>query len=112
MGQPFASMNKSKKLIFLSLGLIITTLFSGCQKDVEACFSHRMGFENLEVHFNASCSINADAYDWDFGMGQGVSAISEEPTAYFPSAGEYPVTLRITSKKGEVSTVTEMVNVY
>lgn len=105
-------MDRLKKILNLLVGLVFILGITGCKKDVEACFSHNLGFNNLEVHFNASCSIRADAYDWDFGLGQGITAISEEPTAYFPSSGDYTVTLRITSKDGQVSTVTQTVNVY
>jgi len=105
-------MNTSKNLVIFSIALIIITFLSGCRKDVEACFSHRMGFENNQVHFNASCSENADAFDWDFGLGQGITDISEKPTVYYPWAGEFTVTLRITSERGRVSTYTETINVY
>lgn len=92
------------------MGLIFIFAASGCKKDVEACFTHTPGL-NHKVHFNASCSVGADAYDWDFGLGQGVSAISEQPTAFYPGAGEYAVTLRVTSQDGRVSTSTKLVNV-
>jgi PKD repeat protein len=52
------------------VGLILTLSVLSCTKDPAACFSVDKGTTtkvNEEIQFDASCSVNAETYSWDFG---------------------------------------------
>lgn len=101
-------MHYTNNLFYAFIALALAFAFSGCKKEVEACFTFSKSQNNLfRFHFNSDCSEGAAAYDWDFGGG--ATSIAASPSHTFPGFGEFPVTLRVTSKDGRVNTVTEWV---
>lgn len=99
-------MNRLRKLLTTSLGLIFIFAVSGCKKPVEACFEFAKSESNFYmINFTSDCSEGAVAYEWEFG--DGTTSIAANPSHSYMDAGEYSVTLRITSEKGEMSTTTQ-----
>lgn len=85
--------------------IVVLSMLTGCKKPVEACFEFTESESNVfKFYFNSDCSEGAVAYDWEFG--DGTTSIAASPSNTYQQPGEYPVTLRITSEKGEMSTIT------
>ena len=80
-------------------------LFSGCQKQPNACFTSNSGkiYVGDAVSFS-SCSTDAYEYEWDFGDGTTGSGSTASHIYY--SAGNYIVTLTVSSKNEKKSDVT------
>lgn len=94
---------KNFKFIYL---LPILMLAVACSKEPEACFTYSES--GLTVDFDGGCSLEATSYDWDFGDGS--TSIAEQPSHTYSSGGTYDVTLRVSSKKGKTSTITQTVS--
>jgi PKD repeat protein len=79
--------------MFLSLALL-----ASCKNAPTACFTIVTNADSIHVgktvQFDASCSIDASAYYWDFGNGQ--SAMTTTAQTIYDSAATYAVHLVVT----------------
>jgi PKD repeat protein len=68
-------------------------LLSGCSKTPEACIKVDTTTlrVDMDIQFNASCSTNADDYNWDFGDGS--SGYGAVITHKYANAKSYTVKL-------------------
>lgn len=82
--------------------LLTIVLLSSCKKEPDACFEHEV--VGSRVNFDATCSLHAAAYLWDFGDG-GSSTIAT-PQHTFAGSGDHDVTLTVESKGGKTSSRT------
>ncbi len=86
-----------KKTVF---SIFITALLTAsCSTDPTACFTINKGKDvklNEEVQFNASCSEDADTYNWNFGDGATASGV--EVKHKYTTEGTYEVTLTALNK--------------
>ncbi len=80
-------------------------LLAGCKRDVEACFTFSVNIN--VVSFASTCSIEAATFEWEFGDGE--TSSWENPVHTYANKGNYTVILRVTDRKGRVSTFTESV---
>jgi outer membrane protein assembly factor BamB len=68
-----------------------------------------------EIKFDASSSSHPDgeisSYDWDFSNNGSYDTTGMTPKYAFDSAGEFQVSLRVTTSGGETSTVTRTISV-
>jgi PKD repeat protein len=92
-----------KKTYLLLFSLVL--LLAGCKPDVESCFT--FSANDAVVTFTSACSIEATAFDWEFGDGE--TSISANPIHTYAASGTYTVTLRVTDKKGRTSTTSQTV---
>lgn len=88
---------------------IILILFTNCSKTPEACFTYDKGSTDIkvneEVHFSASCSKNADTYEWNFGDGSASSTASGSDVKHkYTTAGTYTVKLAAKNNKKTTET--------
>ncbi len=93
-----------KKSYFLLLAMAL--VLSACKPDVEACFT--TSASGLTVTFSPSCSIEAEAWYWEFGDGE--TSIAENPTHTYAGHGNYSATLKVEDKRGKSNTVTNFVS--
>ena len=104
--------SKYKNLIIV-LCIAASALVAGCTKTPTACFVTDKGSANTkvneEIQFDASCSKDADSYNWDFGDG---TTQAGSPTKHkYPTAGNYTVVLTAnhSSKSANISHVVTIV---
>jgi PKD repeat protein len=96
------------KHLRFSLGILALLLtLASCKPDVEACFSYAAN--DADVTFASTCSIEAAAYDWDFGDGS--TSIAANPVHTYSASGNYIVTLKVTDKKGHPNTISQTITV-
>jgi PKD repeat protein len=101
------------KSILVAVATITVLSFSSCMKTPMACFdsSTKTGTIGQSISFDASCSMDAHHYDWEFGDGAIGSGAST--THAYNSAGTYTVKVKAMSKnmkKEDEKTVTVTVN--
>lgn len=103
--------NYKNLIIVLFIG---ATALAGCTKTPTACFVTDKGSANTkvneEIQFDASCSKDADSYNWDFGDG---TTQAGSPTKHkYPTAGNYNVVLTAnhSSKSATIFHVVTIVN--
>lgn len=103
--------------VFVSFGMIASLLLS-CGEDepgpqveeVTACFSVPTNVrEEIEVTFDASCSKNAESFEWDFG--DGATSNEATPTHAYEVKGDYKVLLKVTGKDNKTDTIAETITV-
>jgi PKD repeat protein len=90
-----------KKIEFLCVGLISTTLFLSCKKEPVADFSYsspmevgkQIKFENLSSH--------SSTYNWDFGDNS--TSTEQSPSHVYEKPGNYNVTLNAKGDGGSTS---------
>ena len=80
-------------------------LIVSCSKTPEACFTVDKGKTaklNEEVQFDATCSIDADTYTWDFGDGSTGTGSSTKHK--YPTASNYVVKLTASNTSKSATT--------
>jgi PKD repeat protein len=85
--------------------LLAFVALSSCSRTPEACFVYEA--IGSKVNFDATCSLHAATYDWDFGDGKRSSIAT--PHHDFPIAGDYTVTLTVATKGGKSSVQTSVI---
>ncbi len=91
-------MKTSIKLISMLFVAILT--FSSCQKEPMACFdAPATGTVGQSASFNASCSMDAHHYEWNFG--DGGTSMDANATHVYNTAGTYTVKLMTMSKNSK-----------
>ena len=92
-----------KLLKLLGLSLIIS--FASCaKKDPTACFTVDKGKTakvNEEVQFDASCSANADTYQWSFKSGATVLGTASGAQTKFKFTAKGVVKISLVAKNGD-----------
>ena len=93
---------KKTKILFGSLVLVGTMIYTSCQKKPTACISASATtvVTNQKIDFT-SCSTDGSGYAWDFGDGQ--TSAEQNPSHSYSSAKTYDVTLTTSSKNGKKS---------
>jgi PKD repeat protein len=90
---------KTQFKLFGMLFVAILT-FSSCQKEPMACADvPATGTVGQSVNFNASCSMDAHHYEWNFG--DGGTSMEANPTHTYNTAGTYTVKLKTMSKNSK-----------
>lgn len=88
---------KIKSILLAATALTVISL-SSCMKDPMACVDNttKTGTVGQAVTFDASCSMDAHHYEWDFG--DGATGEGESVTHSYNTAGSYSVTFKAMSK--------------
>lgn len=93
--------------IILSTGLFLST---GCSKTPEACFTADKGNTNThineEIHFDGSCSSDAESHSWDFGDGATATGVTTKHK--YSTQGSYTVKLTVENGSKDRSTTQTM----
>ena len=87
------------KIITKTFAICTIVFISSCSKTPEACFTTDKGKTakvNEEIQFNASCSKDADTYNWDFGDGS--TGVGSSTKHKYPTVGTYVVKLTASNK--------------
>lgn len=82
--------------------------YTPTQSTVQAGFTQTSNL--LNVSFNASSSVNAQNYQWDFGDGSPASSLAN-PSHTYASAGAYWVVLTVESACGVYDTLSQLIDV-
>ena len=101
------------KSILVAVATITVLSFSSCMKKPMACVDSptKTGTVGQSISFDASCSMDAHHYEWEFGDGATGSGAST--THAYNSAGTYTAKIKAMSKnmkKEDEKTVTVTVN--
>ena len=101
------------KLILVAISTITVLSFSSCMKEPMACVDSqtKTGTVGQSITFDASCSMDAHHYEWEFGDGATGSGAST--THAYNSTGTYTAKIKAMSKnmkKEDEKTVTVTVN--
>jgi len=107
-----------KKIYFLPILLILA--FTSCKKersDTEPLAQFTIGDEKADVLvlpeanalFPKNTSLNATSYLWDFG--NGTTSTEENPGFSLDTAGDYTVSLTVTSNSWQTSTLSKKIKV-
>src|SRR5688572_6221399 len=94
------------------LALALLFLLLRCQSDEEepilqACFtSPSVPTRDTPSAFDASCSLGAESYFWDFGDGENASIVN--PQHIYKSTGQFTVKLRVQSKTSKDSVMQQI----
>jgi PKD repeat protein len=84
-----------KKSIINLIAIFGLTILASCTKTPQACFVTDKGSAsthvNEEIQFDATCSKDADSYDWEFGDGTTQTGVTTKHK--YTTAGNYTVTL-------------------
>lgn len=84
------------------ISMLFVTLhaFSSFQKEPMTCFDvPATGTVGQSVSFNASCSMDAHHYEWNFG--DGGTSVDANPTHTYNTAGTYTVKPKTMSKNSK-----------
>jgi PKD repeat protein len=93
--------------------LTLLTFFAACQNDdddpiLKACFTQPTTLtRNTPLTFDATCSVGAESYFWDFGDGESASTMAADHI--YKSTGQFTVKLRVQSKASKDSVVLQIV---
>ena len=89
--------------ITCSSALLMAT---SCSKTPEACFTADKGNSNThvneEIHFDGSCSSDAESHSWDFG--DGATATGATTKHKYSTQGSYTVKLTVENGSKDRST--------
>lgn len=104
---------------FLFIFILSAFTFASCNDDDDedsgpsstndACFT--VVRSGSVFNFDASCSINAVNYTWNFGNGDEVSQIVPTVSYTYPEGGTYTVTLLVEFENGQSQSTTEQVSI-
>ena len=101
------------KSIFMTTAIIAALSFTSCMKEPMACVDSptKTGTAGQSISFDASCSMDAKHYEWEFGdggKGEGATV-----THVYNTAGTYTAKVKAMSKnmkKENEKTITVTVN--
>lgn len=102
-----------KKSIIVAVATFAVLSFSSCMKKPMACVDNatKTGTVGQSISFDASCSMDAHHYEWEFG--DGGTGTGATTTHAYNSTGTYSVKFKAMSKnmkKVDEKTVTVTVN--
>lgn len=91
---------KTTKSILVAAATITILSFSSCMKKPMACVDSatKTGTVGQAVSFDASCSMDAKHYEWEFGDGATSSGASSSTTHAYNSTGSYTAKVKAMSK--------------
>ncbi len=107
---------KQSKLTLTFSFIVFTFVFLGCAKNNDegftADFSYEYNDDNHVKFINESVGEYYAMY-WDFGNDNADTTTdkTKEPVAYYPKAGSYDVSLKLTNFTGGVETASKMVTI-
>jgi beta-glucanase (GH16 family) len=124
MMKVFALINKYKtfkidspfKAFILSLLFVLLIVFSACKKDEVEAFTADFTYEILEdnnVKFVNQSSGEYYSMIWNFGNGEADTTTNKNIyyVKYYPEAGDYSVSLRLTNYTGGSTSVSKTVSI-
>lgn len=82
---------------------------SGPMNTNDACFE--VVASGSTFNFDASCSVNAVNYKWNFGNGVEISQIVPTVSYVYPEGGTYTVTLLVEFENGQSQSTSEQVSI-
>lgn len=87
-----------KKSIFITGITIIVLAFTSCMKEPMACVDSatKTGTAGQSVSFDASCSMDAEHYTWEFG--DGATGEGDKVTHTYNTIGTYTAKVKAMSK--------------
>lgn len=103
------------KSMLVATAIFAVLSFSSCMKEPMACVDNatKTGTVGQSISFDASCSMDAMHYEWEFGDGATGSGASATITHAYNSVGTYTAKVRAMSKnmkKEDSKTITVTVN--
>lgn len=106
-------MNMKTKSILIIMGLFGVFAITSCMKEPMACVDSttKSGNAGQSISFDASCSMDAKHFEWDFG--DGATGEGASVTHAYNTAGTYTAKVKAMSKnmkKENEATVTVTVN--
>jgi beta-glucanase (GH16 family) len=111
-------LNAKRNLRFslASLIAVVLFIFSGCKKEEEASFTADFSFEYLDdnyVQFNNQSEGEYYSMIWNFGNGQADTTTDKKKVhvIYYPEAGNYQVSLKLTNYTGGNEYVSKTINI-
>jgi beta-glucanase (GH16 family) len=102
--------------VLVSLFIVLLFIFLGCKKEEEAKFTPEFSFEYLDdnyVQFNNLSEGEYYSMIWNFGNGQADTTTDKKKihVIYYPEAGNYQVSLRLTNYTGGSESVSKTINI-
>jgi beta-glucanase (GH16 family) len=112
------NLNAKRNLRFslATLVVIVLFIFSGCKKEEESSFTADFSFEYLDdnyVQFNNQSEGEYYSMIWNFGNGQADTTTDKKKihVIYYPEAGNYQVSLKLTNYTGGSESVSKTINI-
>lgn len=104
------------KFILASTFLFLMFFFMGCKKEEEAPITAEFSYEMVGgnyVQFTNQSSGEYYSMIWNFGNGQSDTTTDKKKSqiAYYPLAGNYQVSLRLTDYSGGSQSVSKTINI-
>jgi len=104
------------KFALLSHVVVLLIVFSGCKKEEEASFTADFSFEYLDDNYVQFKNLSDGEYYsmiWNFGNGQADTTTDKKKVhvIYYPEAGNYQVSLRLTNYTGSNESVSKAINI-
>jgi len=104
------------KFALLSHVVVLLIVFSGCKKEEEASFTADFSFEYLDDNYVQFKNLSDGEYYsmiWNFGNGQADTTTDKKKVhvIYYPEAGNYQVSLRVTNYTGSNESVSKAINI-
>lgn len=102
-------------IVLLSL-IVLFFVFLGCKKEEEADFTADFSFEYLDDNYVRFTNHSEGEYYsmiWNFGNGQADTTTDKKKiqVVYYPEAGNYQVSLRLTNYTGNNKSVSKTINI-
>lgn len=93
-------MKKTSKLILITTLIISILGLASCMKKPMACVDSatKSGTVGQSISFDASCSMDAKHFEWEFGDGATASGSSALVTHAYNSIGTYTARVKAMSK--------------
>lgn len=90
--------NRMKKTILITSIATTVLTFTSCMKEPMACVDSttKTGTAGQSVSFDASCSMDAEHYTWEFG--DGATGEGDKVTHTYNTAGTYTAKVKAMSK--------------
>lgn len=109
--------NKAGKILVLAMLIMPLLILWGCEdKDADVGFNAGFSFtylENNRVLFENESTGEYYSLTWDFGNGETTTTTDKNKshTIYYPSAGEYPVSLKVLNYVGDTKTSNKTISI-
>lgn len=108
--------NGNFRFTLLSSIIVFTVVLLSCKKDQEAEFTADFSFDYLDnnyVQFKNQSQGEYYSMIWNYGNGQADTTTDKKvsPVIYYPQAGEYQVSLRLTNYTGSSESVSKTINI-